>query len=281
MTLSFIFLIYGIRFVGQWIHAIELPIFACPNTDQIIHSYCYYLSHLNELFAYKSTSYILGYLGALIVLCLLFGRMMCGFLCPMGYLQDIAWKVREIVHMEGIQRKEKLVEVFKIIRYLLLFVFFGITFLGFDFCKICPAKMTTQAFAGFSQAITIGYLFSILIFIMSFFMRRFWCNICPLGYFVGLFHKISLFRLEKDCKACTKCSACYESCPMRIKSIYTEDKKANVTTSECIFCGECIKKCPENNALAIAIGKKKFYVSSRKDFEAYHIRHAKRKRRET
>ncbi len=272
MTLSFLFFIYGINLVGRWIQEVDSPVFACSvDTDQIFHGYCYNLSHLKNLFLYKSTKEIIIYLATLLIFYIVLGRVLCGFFCPMGYLQDIAWKIRELLHIEGMQRKERFMEILKITKYLILFIFFGITFLGFNFCRICPAVITTQGFGGFSQAITVGYFFSIVLFVMSFFMRRFWCNICPMGFLAGFFHKVSLFRLVKDCKACTKCGACYESCPMRIKSIYTEEQKKNVTTSECIFCGECVKKCPENHALAIAIRSKVFYRSSRKDFESCQI----------
>lgn len=267
MTISFLVIVLGIRLFGQWFRVVDLPVFSCSTDDQIFHSYCYYLSHLNELFEYETIGYIVTYFLTFVLLAVLFGRMFCGFICPMGYLQDIAWKIREVLHIEGMSRKEKFMDILKTAKYVILFVFVGIAFLGFDFCDICPAVVTTYAFSGFTQAVTVGYVFTIILFVLGFFMRRFWCNICPMGYLVGLFHKISVFRLKKDNTACTKCGACYESCPMRIKSIYTESEKTDVTTAECIFCGECIKKCPENYALSISIGPWVFYTSSRKDFE--------------
>lgn len=273
MVAGFIGLTYGVRIIGRWFSGLNVPVFACEmNTDQIVGSFCYYLSHLPSLFAYHEVQEIISFFVSFVVIAVLFGRIFCGFLCPMGFLQDIVWKIREILHIDGMNRKEKFFEVIKTARYLILFLFFGGVIFGLDFCRICPASVTTSAFAGFTQAITVGYLFAVLVLVLGFFMRRFWCNLCPLGFLVGLFHKISLFRLVKDNQACTKCGACYESCPMRIKSIYTESKKTDVTTTDCIFCGECIKKCPENNALAIAIGKKKIYVSSRMDFESCQIK---------
>lgn len=267
MTGSFLFLVFGLRILGHWIEGIEIPVFSCPaNTDQVIHSACYYLSHLNELWDYNTVQELVWYFLTLIVLILIFGRVFCGFICPMGYFQDIAYQIREILHIEGISRNEKWMEVLSILKYCIVFAFLGITFMGFNFCNICPAVITSPMFAGFQHAITVGYLFTIIIFVLGFFMRRFWCTICPLGFIVGLFSKVSLFKVKKDCGACTKCGACYEACPMRIKDVYLEDEKKDVTKSECIFCGECVKKCPEDGALAISIGKKKLYVSSRDNF---------------
>ena len=102
----------------------------------------------------------------------------------------------------------------------------------------------------------------------AFLKRRFWCNVCPVGLLIGLFYKLSLVRLKKDCQACTECGACYEACPMGIKSIYTERSKEDITTVNCLMCGECINKCPENNALALALAKQKLYISSRDNFFA-------------
>lgn len=117
----------------------------------------------------------------------------------------------------------------------------------------------------------------------SFFIKRFWCLMCPMGYLLGVFHKFNLFKLKKDCTSCTECGACYNACPMRIKSIYTErgevtpsgypfmrrkmrGDKVNVQTVDCLMCGECIDKCPEDKALSMTFCGKAFYQSSRKTF---------------
>ena len=51
---------------------------------------------------------------------------------------------------------------------------------------------------------------------------------------------------------------------MGIKQIYTEREKTDVTDMNCILCGECIRKCPEDNALAMTFAGKKIYTASRK-----------------
>ena len=108
----------------------------------------------------------------------------------------------------------------------------------------------------------------ILVLIGSFFKRRFFCLICPLGVLLGLLHKISPFRIKKDCQACTECGACYEACPMGVRTIYTEREKTDVTEMNCIMCGECIRKCPEDNALSMTFCGMKLYTASRKQVMA-------------
>lgn len=269
MLLSFLFLSYGVRLLGHWLASISLPIFSCTlNTDQVISTSSYNFTHLNTFLANGITMSVISYLLTYVVLAVLFGRMFCGFICPMGFMQDILWKVSDILHVEKFSRKEKFMKIINVCKYLFLLCFFGLTFIGLNFCNFCPAVITLTGLSGFRTHLTVGYFLGVIAMILSFFMRRFWCNICPMGYLVGLFHKICLFRIKKDCTACTMCAACYESCPMRIKTIYTENKKEDVTTSECIFCGECIRKCPENGALSITFCGKKIYTASRKDFEA-------------
>ena len=46
--------------------------------------------------------------------------------------------------------------------------------------------------------------------------------------------------------------------------IYTERGKADVTDANCIMCGECVRCCPENNALSVTFAGAKLYTSSRK-----------------
>ena len=60
---------------------------------------------------------------------------------------------------------------------------------------------------------------------------------------------------------------------MGIKSIFTvregkkgELRKIDVTTPDCIMCGECVRRCPENNALAITFCGKKVYNADRMKF---------------
>lgn len=83
---------------------------------------------------------------------------------------------------------------------------------------------------------------------------------------MGLFHKVTLVQLKKDSTACTECGACYNACPMGIKTIYTEREKVNVTDMNCLMCGECVRNCPEDNALQITLAGRSLYTSSREKF---------------
>ena len=271
MILSFGLLIFGSRLIGTVFTNVQLPVLACPyNLDQLTSAGCYYLSHLDVLFA-EGWQEILAFFGTFIVCAVLLGRVLCGFICPLGFVQDVAHEARQALHIEGISLNEKMYAVLRLVKWIMLIIFLGIGFIGGNFCDFCPAAAISPALAGFKLSLGLGGFFMIVVIVAGFFKRRAFCNICPLGYILGLTHKASLFKLKKDAVACTECGACYEACPMGIKSIFTERegkdiRKIDVTTADCIMCGECVRRCPENNALAITFCGKKVYNADRMKF---------------
>ena len=66
---------------------------------------------------------------------------------------------------------------------------------------------------------------------------------------------------------------------MGIRQIYTEREKADVTDMNCILCGECVKKCPEDNALAMTFAGKRIYTASRKQVMSGYAAEARRQDR--
>ena len=256
-------MIWGGLIFGLHMSSVSIPIPSCPwNTEQMTESSCYYLSHLNELFELPIKS-ILIFMGSTIGFTLLLGRAICGFLCPMGIIQDIMDKIRQKTKVEGIAMNEKMYGALTPIKWCMVLIFVGLCFAGGNFCNFCPAVAVSPILAGISTSLYVSGFLMILVLMGGFFKRRLFCTVCPLGYLMGLFHKISLFRIKKDCQACTECGACYEACPMGIKIIYTERGKADVTDANCIMCGECVRCCPENNALSVTFAGAKIYTSSR------------------
>jgi hypothetical protein len=74
---------------GQALNQIAIPVFSCPfNLDQTLESSCYYLTHLPILFT-RNWGYVLCFLGTLLLSLVFLGRMLCGFMCPLGLLQDL------------------------------------------------------------------------------------------------------------------------------------------------------------------------------------------------
>ena len=265
MIVSAFMMIWGGLIFGLRMASVSIPFFACPlNDKQMTESSCYMLSHLNVLFTLPLKSIII-FMVSTLGFTLVLGRVICGFLCPMGLIQDIMDKIRKKTGTEGISANEKFYSSLRPVKWFMVLMFIGICFIGGNYCNFCPALAVSPFLAGFSVSLYVSGFIMVFVIMGSFFKRRIFCNICPLGYLVGLFHRISLFRIRKDCQACTECGACYEACPMGIKTIYTERGKADVTEASCIMCGECVKCCPEDNALSLTFAGKKLYTSSRSD----------------
>ena len=265
MIVFSVLMIWGGLIFGLRMSSISIPILSCPwNTEQMTESSCYYLSHLNELFELPLKS-ILLFAGSTLIFIILLGRVICGFLCPMGLIQDIMDKIRRRTKTEGISTNEKLYSALTPVKWAMVMIFIGLCFVGGNFCNFCPAVAVSPILAGMSTSLYVSGFLMIFALIGGFFKRRLFCNICPLGYIIGLFRKVSLFRIKKDCTACTECGACYEACPMGIRQIYTERGRIDVTDANCIMCGECVKCCPEDKALSLTCAGVKLYTSSRKD----------------
>jgi len=258
-------IMFGGILTGAVISGIDFPVLACPtNRDQLMESSCYFLAHLPQLFEEYSAGGIILFFVSTIGFAVLLGRVICGFLCPMGLIQDIMHQIRQKTKVKGMRVNETTYNRLKPVKWVMVLLMLGITFAGGEFCSFCPALATSPVFAGLAVSLYLSGFMMIVVLAGSFFKRRFWCNICPLGLLIGLTHRISPFRIKKDVQSCTECGACYEACPMGVKIIYTEREKTDVTDMNCIMCGECIRKCPEDNALAMTFAGKKLYTASRK-----------------
>lgn len=190
--------------------------------------------------------------GILLLYAILFGRMICGWLCPFGLIQDLLYKIKSPK-----MKKSPVTRILSFLKYA-IFVFFvlvvPITYAIRNvptpaFCKyICPAgtiegglvllsnKLNDSFFAMLGPLFTWKFLLMVSIVVSTVFIYRVFCRfICPLGGLYGLFNKISIFGVKVDEEKCTHCNLCIAQCKVDIK---------HVGDQECISCGECIDVCP-------------------------------------
>jgi polyferredoxin len=200
------------------------------------------------------------------------GRGWCGWLCPLGFSQYLISRFRAKLGLQYRELPYWGIALLDHLKYAILFVMvlvaisIGIPALGLaiygeslalPYCQICPGKglftvlqqgVGIEPFATSLPWVAIGMLS--LFLVACFFIRMFWCRVCPIGAFLALFNRLSLFWLRKDPSKCTKCRVCLRVCPMDIEEIFIEMEKENVTSPECIMCGRCVESCPENGALS-------------------------------
>ena len=259
----FALMVFGGVLLGVRYSWISIPVLSCPaNMSQLTEASCYYLAHLEELAGLPLMG-VVAFATSTLGFILVFGRVLCGFVCPMGLAQDVMHKIRQATKVEGIAMTERMYQALVPIRWVMLLLMIGLSFAGGNFCNFCPAIALTPVAAGLSVSLYASGFLMVFVLIASFFKRRFFCTICPLGYLMGLAYRVQPFRIKKDCTACTECGACYEACPMGIKQLYTEREKTDVTDVTCIMCGECVRCCPEDCALSLTFLGKGVYVSKR------------------
>ena len=199
---------------------------------------------------FRFSYYITGFL---ILLGVLLGRFICGFLCPFGWLQELLHKIPS---KKLSTKKLKPLTYLKYIILLLAVVLLpalAVNDVGMGdpfFCKyICPQGVLEGAIPlslvneGIRAA--LGTLFVQKLFILLaavalsiLFYRPFCKWICPLGAFYALLNKISLLEIKMDEQKCVSCEKCAASCKMDV------DVRKTPNHAECIRCGKCITACP-------------------------------------
>lgn len=199
---------------------------------------------------FRFSYYITGFL---ILLGVLLGRFICGFLCPFGWLQELLHKIPT---KKLSTKKLKPLTYLKYAILLLAVVLLPaivVNDLGMGdpfFCKyICPQGVLEGAIplAAVNEGIrsALGPLFNrkliilIVVVVLSVLFYRPFCKwICPLGAFYALMNKVSLLGIKVDEHKCVSCGKCARVCKMDVNVTKTPNH------TECIRCGKCITSCP-------------------------------------
>lgn len=115
----------------------------------------------------------------------LLGKLFCGYLCPVGTVEDLLKKLRQAIGFNAFNINERSVadKVLRIVKYVLLFITFYMTLTASElFCKNFDPYYATAT--GFKGEITLWMSVAALalVLIPGLFVDRFWCKyICPLG----------------------------------------------------------------------------------------------------
>lgn len=207
------------------------------------------LGSLQNALASSDTKLPAYIFGILILFGLLLGRTICGFLCPIGLLQELSYKIKTPK-----LPKSKATRILSYLKYVVLGVFVIIIPVMYGggvpaFCKyICPSgtllggigllsnSNNADYYAMLGPLFTWKFLLLVVFFVASVFIYRFFCRfLCPLGAIYGFFSRVALLGIKLDKTKCTDCGLCLAVCKMDIKK---------VGDHECIQCGDCIKACP-------------------------------------
>jgi polyferredoxin len=220
---------------------------------------------------------------AVIVLSVLFGRIYCSAVCPLGILQDAAARLSRKGRKK---RRFRFSGAHNILRYsiLVLTVILFIAGSGLLLNLLDPfssfgrimvnllrplgiaannavsiplesagvhviPRMKNVVFAPLSFGVALGSLLLVVWFAVR--HGRLYCNtLCPVGTLLGLLAKVSIFRIRIDPKACSGCTACERVC----KANCIDSRNQTVDVSRCVACYNCLSVCNQD-ALHYGFGK--------------------------
>jgi ferredoxin len=210
-----------------------------------------------------------------LLLTLISGRIYCSFLCPLGILQDafsrFGGRLKRRFRRFGYKKPHTILRYSLLIITLIVTLIWGIYFLTlldpysifgrFMTCFVKPLVLILNNFlAGILGKFDIYTLvntpatrfpllvyaipsfFLLLVGIMSLAKGRLYCNtVCPVGSFLGLISKISIFRIKFNEVKCTRCGRCSLAC----KSSCIDFLNRDIDISRCVDCFNCLKTCPD------------------------------------
>ena len=222
-------------------------------------------------------------LAIILVIGSVFGRFLCGWACPMGFIQDLILKMKGVTTKVSLRKHVSLIKV----KYLLLslIVFFSSTLALSLFLQagsgykealgrfaegiLLPIAPETTLFStiprlvqagtesgllNFTNLTSSGYIVALgfvllaIFFVGAYMVPWFWCRyVCPTGALMAIPMRFSFLGLKRDPSKCKKCGACVEICPMQIRILDLPWEKFN--DPECTLCLECVGAC-SSGALA-------------------------------
>ncbi|MCP4643954.1 MAG: 4Fe-4S binding protein [bacterium] len=219
-------------------HSCVLAWFACP-----VGVFVHYSGYHMFPFVAAGTVLLLG---------ALFGRLLCGWVCPFGLIMDWLYKIPS--------PKFAMPNWTGYIKYIVLIVMvFALPwFLGeqslYSFCRICPAsalqmtvpnlimgKVTTV-----SVALVVKLAILVAVLVLAVFSSRSFCKVfCPIGAILAPLNLISFWALKPPVMACRDCGRCDRVCP--VSGVPSERIASGIPANramECVVCHDCQEACP-------------------------------------
>lgn len=190
-----------------------------------------------------------GVIVLLVSLTLIFGRVYCSFLCPLGISQDFIYFLRT----RGAKKKRFQQEYSKsmnALRYGILGFFILATIAGTVmsigslvyliepysiFGRMMSSLLGRSLVVGLTSLVTLA----IIVFLVWKYGRT-WCNtICPVGSLLGLISRFSILKLSINRSKCINCGLCGKAC----RASCIDTKNHRIDPSRCIDCYDCLENC--------------------------------------
>lgn len=199
------------------------------------------------MLSFPTTLLIIGFI---LIAGISLGRLVCGWFCPFGLIQELIYK------LPGPKLEPDRLKSLAYLKYMVLIIFvillpaLGIWGLSsMAFCRyICPVEVLEATLpltivkpalmSMVSLGLVLKTVFLLALLILAIVISKPFCRfICPLGAIYSVFNPISLYRLQLDTHKCNGCGSCQEKCPVNIAVFEAPNHP------ECIRCNECLP-CP-------------------------------------
>ncbi|MGE5546223.1 MAG: 4Fe-4S binding protein [Solirubrobacterales bacterium] len=303
---SLILLVYGAGAVGHYTAeklANALPALSCaydkqnaahcvlvPLQHQLHHRLGEGLVKLHTIttaMVMPLVSTMLAFLAFFLVL----NKAFCGWICPLGTVQEWLYKAGRLVGLATRRVPEARSRQVSMIKWgvlvLLVLVLPLVSGMGVaphnfrdPWCQVCPSRIATTLLTGDWEQVALPFkgdwietAFAALrdlifgfgaVFALTF--RQPFCRICPMLSLHALFRRFAPLRLAKKASSrCDRCGLCAKACPMDIKVVQTEIG-TKAFHEDCTLCGRCIAFCPEDGTLGLSLGPVPLVRSSKVSF---------------
>ena len=194
-------------------------------------------------------------LAVVLVTAFVFRRAFCGYICPLGAVQEFAGKLGNLI-FRG-KRPEMPAWLDRPARFLKygVLVFFAVwswqaaslVLRPYDPWVAWMHLTSSELLAEFAVGLAVLVVSVIGSVVYDRFFRKY---LCPMGGFLGAISRASIFKVRRAADTCTNCKACDKACPVNVKV----SEVAVVNDAECINCNECVNVCPVKDTLTVSAG---------------------------
>ena len=206
---------------------------------------------------------------AVLVLALVGRGFFCGWLCPLGTLQEMVHKAgravtdripplrrlrRRLERGAAIERWHRIDRVLRWGRWLVLaWAIIGAAVTGTMVLRVADPWIALLMVAQFE--VSLAFVVLVVTLVLALFIQRPFCRYaCPLGAVQSLAGRLSPIAVQRDASACLGCDLCNQACPMAIPV----STRTRVTDTSCNGCLECVAACPSQNGLAVTLAMPTF-----------------------
>jgi polyferredoxin len=188
-------------------------------------------------------------LGAALLSALVAGPVFCGWICPLGAVQDWTRKAAARLGIRAARVPERLDRAASLLRFVVLALVLWATAGSFNlvFMRVDPYHALLRFWTG--EVAPAALIVLGLVLAASAFVARPWCRwLCPLGGILSTIGRASLVKMRRPAAACPSCGACSRACPVGIDP----SREPIISDPRCIRCGDCAAACPASGSQAAA-----------------------------